>query len=55
MIRTYLLNRNELENIKYDSAVFSARRNEGIERMEPEKGKQLAHSPHRPLKISART
>ena len=42
MIRTYLLNRNELENIKYDSAVFSARRNEGIERMEPEKGKQLA-------------
>ena len=42
MIRTYLLNRNELEKIKYTPDIFSKRRNDGIETMQPEKGKELA-------------
>ena len=42
MIRVYLLNRSELEKIKYDRAVFSSRRNDGIDSMKPEKGKELA-------------
>ncbi len=42
MIRAYLLNRNELEKIKYDEADFSEGRREKIEKMKRDEDKQLS-------------
>lgn len=42
MVRAYLLNRKELEKIKYDEAVFTAGRREKIENIKHEDDKELA-------------
>ena len=42
MIRAYLLNRNELEKIKYDEAILSEGRKAKIEKMKHEEDKQLS-------------
>lgn len=44
MIRTYLLNIEELENISYDEAVFSTRRREIIEKRKQEDDKKRARA-----------
>lgn len=42
MIRAYILNRNQLENIKYDNSVFSEGRKNKIEKVKLEEDKQLS-------------
>ena len=55
MIRTYLLNRGELEKIKYDSTIFGGRRNADIERRRSDKDKELSAAAELALIYAMRT